>query len=124
MTSVSVRLPKELVADARQAGEERYRNTSGQLSYWARLGQVLDAERDGLSRVREALTFQRNREDLSGPEREVFDELITAVYAALGDDSWDKFMDERRKRAPIVGYDENDRLVREHPDGRIEVLKE
>lgn len=91
---------------------------------WARLGRALeDSSSFDRDRVLQAWKCEISAEQLTEVETEVFlDGLAEAMekYETLTSKAFYAEM----KRKGGVGVDEAGRLVRRHPDGRIEVLRE
>ncbi|WP_435104905.1 TA system antitoxin ParD family protein [Arhodomonas sp. AD133] len=124
MSSTSVRLPNELVEEARKEARVYNRTVSGQIEHWVKLGRTVETTPGfTLDRVRAAFEQRFDPDDLTAAEREIFEDLRGAAMDAPSK-AKDDFLAELRQRTGTVGYDERGRLVRTLPDGGVEVLEE
>lgn len=119
-TLASIKLPADLVEDARVEGALFSRSISGQVEHWARLGQALEAMPGfPLSRVRAALEGKVDEAALSDDELSLLDELrfaeppddVRAFYAELG------------ARSGAVGLNDAGEIERVGADGGIEIVR-
>jgi hypothetical protein len=93
----TVKLPSQLVDEARREAELLHRSIAGQIEHWARLGRAIEnAEGFSLDRVRRALAGELKIEDLADQEQDAFfadlggafeapSPEIAAGYARLGE---------------------------------------
>lgn len=116
----SIKLPADLVEDARIEGALFSRSISGQVEHWARLGQALEAMPGfPLSRVRAALEGRVDEAALSDDEMRMLDELR---FAAPSDEER-AFYAELGTRPGAVGLNDAGEIERVHPDGGIEIVR-
>ncbi|MCA3218445.1 MAG: hypothetical protein ING59_07785 [Burkholderiales bacterium] len=116
----SIKLPTDLVDDARRESNVMSRSIAGQVEHWARLGQTLEALPGFTSdRVRAALEGRMNVDDLSDDEWELFHDQLFAepsaaeirAFAALG------------LQAGAVGVDDSGNVVRVSGSGVTEAAQ-
>lgn len=118
----SIKLPADLVDEARREAAVFSRSISGQVEHWARIGKAIEAAPGfTLDRVRAALDGRCDPEELTEHEWELFDELR---FQSIGEPTAenDAFFAALKTTDGAVGYDENDRLVRVRADGTHEVI--
>lgn len=120
-TTTSIRLSDTLISEARRDAETFNRTISGQIEYWVRLGQAVEAVPGfDMQRVRAALAGQFDAELLSPDEKQVFEDHLGESFASPSAKST-TFMRELRKAGGAVGYDEAGRYARTLPGGGVEV---
>jgi hypothetical protein len=111
-------LSDTLVTQARREAGTFNRTLSGQIEYWVRLGQAVEAVPGfDMRRVRAALGGQLDAQLLSRDERLVFEENLGEVLAAPSA-SAAVAMRELREAGAAVGLDGEGRLVRTISGGR------
>ncbi len=124
MGTTSVRLPDELVDQARREANVFSRTVSGQIEHWLKLGRALEATPGlTLDRVRAALETRLDPDELEAAEREIYEDLLGQSLDKPSDQE-EAYFAKLRETSGAVGYDENGRLVRTLPGGDVEVLDE
>lgn len=120
----SVKLPAQLVDQARAEASLFSRSISGQLEHWARMGQAIEQSTGfTLSRARAALAGEFDPADLSAEERTYFYDMLDDKLATP-DDAEIAAMATIGSTAGAVGYDDDGRLVRVERDGSRTVIEE
>jgi len=122
MSTTSVRLPDELVDQARRDANVFSRTVSGQIEHWLKLGLALEATPGlTLDRVRAALETRLDPDELEAAEREIYEDLLGQSLDNTSDQE-EAYFAGLRATSGAVGYDQHDRLVRTLPGGDVEVL--
>ena len=113
----SIKLPADLVDQARRDAAVFSRSISGQVEHWARLGQAIEAAPGfTVDRVQAALEGRFNPGDLTEDEWRIYDDM---AWDALGRSPVDpKLFD----RPGAVEEDEQGHLLRVAADGTVQQL--
>ena len=113
----SIKLPVDLVDQARRDAAVFSRSISGQVEHWARLGQAIEsAPGFTLDRVQAALEGRFNPGDLTEDEWRIYDDM---AWDALGKSPVDPSLFDR---AGAVEEDEQGNLLRVAADGTVQPL--
>ena len=120
----TVKLPAELVTQARQEAAIFSRSIAGQLEHWAKIGRAVEnAPGFTLDRARAAIEGRFDPAELSSQERAFYYDLLDHVMA--NPKPADIAVAARRgAQAGAVGYDEKGQLVRRLANGEVEVIEE
>lgn len=131
----SIKLSARFLEEARQEANVFHRSLSGQVEYWARIGQAVEnAPGRGKKTVRDALEWGDKGRDPSHEEQEAFDELL-AEAASIEEDEGDltyalaealrdsgqaarKHLESGRSIVYVEEDTPEGCLIREFPDGR------
>lgn len=120
----TVKLPSELVTQARQEAAIFSRSIAGQLEHWARIGRAVEnAPGFTLDRARAAIEGRFDPAELSSEERAFYYDLLDGVMARPAPAEIDAAV-RRGAQAGAVGYDDKGRLVRRLANGAFEVIEE
>ncbi len=124
MSTESVRLSDVIINQARRDADTFNRTVGGQIEYWVRLGQAVEAVPGfDMQRVRAALNGRLDAELLSHDERLAFEESLGEALDTPSAKSVQS-MNKLRYEGGAVGYDEHGRLVRRLAGGGIEVIED
>jgi hypothetical protein len=123
MTSLSsIKLPTDLIEDARRDAAVFHRSIGGQVEHWARIGRAFEKIPGyTLDRVRAALDNQLDPGVLSADEWAIFADLRVATLAQPTAEEEAHFA-KLGEQAGAVGVDPSGQLVRRRRDGTLEVL--
>jgi hypothetical protein len=120
----TVKLPTELVTQARQEAAIFSRSIAGQLEHWARIGRAMEnAPGFTLDRARAAIEGRFDPAELSSEERAFYYDLLDDVMANPKPAEVDVAV-RRGAQAGAVGYDDKGCLVRRLPNGEVEAIEE
>lgn len=118
----TVKLPRDLVDQAREEAAVFHRSIAGQVEHWAKLGRAIEnAPGFTLDRVRAALEGRFDPAELSKQERVYYYDLLDDHMARPGRDE-EANLRKLVDAGGAVGIDEEGRLVRSLPGGRTEVI--
>ncbi len=124
MTSnlASIKLPPDLVDDARREAAVLHRSIGGQVEHWARLGRAVESGPGfTLDRVRAALQGELSANVLEPDEERLFHDMW-GVYMAGPNPERDALVAKMYAEGGYVGEDENGRLIRTVAGGGVEYL--
>ncbi|EMD81679.1 TA system antitoxin ParD family protein [Pacificimonas flava] len=110
----SVKISDEVMKIVRRESELQSRSVAGQITYWLRIGRVI--ERSGHfdhARLSAALTGELETRDLGEEEKDVW---LDAFVGKMGQPapSEEAFFEKRRRLGQGVGLDDSGKLVYEH----------
>ncbi|RCS21333.1 hypothetical protein DUT91_24865 [Phyllobacterium salinisoli] len=118
----TVKLPLQLVDQARQEAAVFHRSIGGQLEHWASLGRAVEnAPGFTLDRVRAAVEGRFDPADLSPVEREYFYDAMDDIMAQPGANE-EANLQALVSAGGAVGMDDQGRLVRSRKGGTTEVM--
>lgn len=119
----TVKLPVQLVDQARENAAVFSRSISGQVEHWAKIGRAVEnAPGFTLDRARAAVEGRLDPAELTDDERRYYSDLMTDALATPSREEV-AAMAELGRTAGAAGYDGQGRLVRREADGSLAVLE-
>lgn len=107
MSFSTVRLPTEIVEQARREAERTNRSIAAQIGCWVRLGQLVETLPDASAvRVKEALAGKLSVDQLSRAEADLFFEDWGDVIGRVSEEEEKWWAEQRAEESASLGRDE------------------